>query len=323
MDFIHALRVFVRVVDAGSFVRAAEQLDTSNAAVTRQVAALEKHLGARLLNRTTRKISLTSSGEAFVDKARRILEEIAEAESIAGERRTAPAGVLRVSAPLSFGVGHLSRLLPGFRARYPKVRLDIDLTDRVADLAAEGIDVALRIAREPRRNLVARPIACVRLVVCASPIYLKRRGTPAHPSELAQHETLSYSYLSAGDVWELQRPGEEPVKVQIRPSVHATNGDLLRELALAGGGIILQPSFIVGADLMRGTLVPLLTDWKALELTLYAVYLSQRQLSPRVRAFIDYLVESIGAEPYWENWKPMPARKSAKKTLPQSGKRKA
>ncbi len=314
MDFVRALQVFVRVVDAGSFVRAADQLDTSNAAVTRQVAALEKHLGARLLNRTTRKISLTSSGHAFLEKARQILDDIAEAESIAAEHRATPGGVLRVSAPLSFGIGHLSRLLPGFRSRYPDVRLDIDLSERVADLVAEGVDVALRIAHEPSRNLVARPIAPVRLVLCASPIYLKRRGTPTHPAELAQHETLSYSYLSAGDVWELQRAGEEPVKVQIHPSVHATNGDLLRELALAGGGIILQPSFIVGADLMRGTLVPLLPDWKTLDLTLYAVYLSQRQLSPRVRAFIDYLVESIGTKPYWENWQPLAARKSRKGT---------
>lgn len=309
MDFVRAVRVFVRVVDAGSFVRASDQLETSNAAVTRQVAALEKHLGVRLLNRTTRKLSLTSSGEAFLGKAREILDDIAEAEGTFGGRHAALAGVLRVSAPLSFGIGHLSRLLPAFRGRHPNLRLDLDLSDRVTDLTAEGIDVALRIAREPSRNLVARPIAPVRLVVCASPIYLKRRGTPRHPSELAKHETLSYSYLEAGDLWSFRRPGEEPVQVQVHPAVHANNGDILRELALAGGGIVLQPSFIVGADLMRGTLVPLLEEWKSPELMLYAVYLTQRQLSPKVRAFIDHVVESIGKEPYWENWKPMEVRK--------------
>ena len=314
MDFVRALQVFVRVVEAGSFVRASEQLDTSNAAVTRQVAALEKHLGVRLLHRTTRKISLTSSGEAFLEKARDVLDDVAEAESIAGGHRAALAGVLRVSAPLSFGIGHLSRLLPAFRKRHPDLRLDIDLSDRVTDLAAEGIDVALRIAREPSRNLVARAIAPVRLVVCASPLYLRRRGAPSHPSELAHHETLSYSYLEAGDVWHFARPGEEAVSVQIKPSVHATNGDILRELALAGGGIVMQPSFIVGADLMRGTLVPLLQEWKSLELTLYAVYLSRRQLSPKVRAFIDHVVESVGKEPYWENWKPMATRARKRKT---------
>jgi DNA-binding transcriptional LysR family regulator len=314
MDFVRALRAFVRVVDAGSFVRASDQLDTSSAAVTRQVAALEKHLGVRLLNRTTRRLSLTPSGQAFLEKARGILDDIAEAEGIAGGRHAALAGVLRVSAPLSFGIGHLSRLLPAFRSRHPNLRLDLDLSDRVIDLAAEGIDVALRIAREPSRNLVARPIAPVRLVVCAAPMYLKRRGTPRHPSELAKHETLSYSYLEAGDVWTFRRDGEEPVQVQIRPSVHATNGDILRELALAGGGIVLQPSFIVGTDLMRGTLVPLLEAWKSPELMLYAVYLTQRQLSPKVRAFIDHVVESIGKEPYWENWKPMATRKGRART---------
>jgi DNA-binding transcriptional LysR family regulator len=308
LDFIHAAQVFVRVADAGSFIRAAEQLDASNAAVTRQVAALEKHLGARLLHRTTRRISLTSSGEAFLEKARQILAYVAEAESLAGERRAQPAGTLRLSAPLSFGMAHLSRLLPAFRARYPKLRLDIDLSDRVVDLVADGVDVALRITRQPSENLVARRIAPVRLALCAAPLYLDRRGAPKHPSELAQHDTLSYSYLSAGDTWQFSRAGET-VAVRIDPAVHATNGELLRELALAGGGIILQPSFIVGSDLMRGTLAPVLPEWKMHELALYAVYLSARHLSPKVRAFIDYLVESIGPEPYWENWK---ARTSAR-----------
>jgi DNA-binding transcriptional LysR family regulator len=303
LDFIRAVQVFVRVADAGSFIRAAEQLDASNAAVTRQVAALEKHVGARLLHRTTRRISLTSSGEAFLEKARQILADVAEAESIAGERRADPAGMLRLSAPLSFGIAHLSRLLPAFRARYPKLRLDIDLSDRVVDLVVDGVDVALRIARQPSENLVARRIAPVRLVLCAAPLYLERRGTPKHPSELAQHDTLSYSYLSAGDTWQFSRTGET-VAVRIDPAVHATNGELLRELALAGGGVILQPSFIVGSDLMRGTLVHVLPEWKMHELALYAVYLSARHLSPKVRAFIDYLVESIGPEPYWESWKP-------------------
>jgi len=303
MDFVRALQAFVRVVDAGSFIRAAGQLDTSNAAVTRQVAALERHLNVRLLNRTTRKLSLTSSGQAFVEKARQILDEIVEAEAIAGERRAAVAGVLRLSAPLSFGIAHLSRLLPGFRSRHPKLRLDIDLSDRVVDLVAEGIDVALRIAREPSPNLVARRLAPVRLVLCASPLYLEKRGIPRHPGELAEHETFSYSYLYMGDSWRFVREGGEPVSVRIQPSVYATNGDLLRELALAGGGIILQPTFIVGGDLMRGSLVPVLPEWKAVPLSLYAVYLSQRQLSAKVRVFIDYLVESIGEEPYWENWR--------------------
>lgn len=308
MDFIQNLRTFVRVADAGSFIRASEQLDTSNAAVTRQVAALERHLGARLLHRTTRKISLTSSGQAFIDKARQILADVAEAESLASNGRVEPSGVLRLSAPLTFGVAHLSRLLPAFRNRYPKLRLDIDLSERMVDLVVEGIDVALRITREPSPHLVARQIAPMRFVLCASPMYLKKRGVPRHPSELSSHETLAYSYLSTGDSWEFSREGGRSVTVQIQPAVHATNGELLRELAISGGGIILEPVILVASDLMRGSLVPLLPEWRAPELTLYALYLSQRQLAPKVRVFIDYLVDAIGPNPYWENVKSVPLR---------------
>jgi DNA-binding transcriptional LysR family regulator len=307
MDFVHSLRTLVRVVDAGSFIRAAEQLDTSNAAVTRQVAALEKHLGARLLHRTTRKISLTSSGEAFIEKARQILDHVAEAESLASDGRAELSGVLRLSAPLTFGVAHLSRLLPAFRNRYPKLRLDIDLSDRTVDLVVEGIDVALRITREPSPHLVARQIARLGFTLCAAPMYVKKRGMPKHPSELSRHETLAYSYLAAGDFWQFSREGAS-VTVQIQPAVHATNGQLLRELALSGGGIIMEPTMHVASDLMRGTLVPLLPEWQAPGLTLYAVYLSQRQLAPKVRAFIDYLIDAIGPNPYWEKWKNAPSR---------------
>jgi DNA-binding transcriptional LysR family regulator len=140
-------------------------------------------------------------------------------------------------------------------------------------------------------------------VLCASPTYLKKHGTPQHPAQLADHETFSYSYLSTGDSWQFAREGGEPVTVRVRPSVYSTNGELLRELALTGGGIILQPTFIVGGALMTGSLVPVLPGWKTIEFSLYAVYLSQRQLSTKVRVLIDYLVESIGQEPYWENWK--------------------
>jgi len=303
MDFVQSLRTFVRVVDAGSFIRAADQLGTSNAAVTRQVAALERHLDVRLLNRTTRKLSLTSSGQVFIEKARGILADIEEAEGMARGKRAKVSGTLRLSVPLSFGIGQVSRLLPGFRARYPGLKLDIDLTDQIVDLVAQGVDVALRIAREPSPHLVARKLAPVVLVLCASPQYLKVRGVPGHPGDLAEHDTLSYSYLASGEAWTFTDARGEAIRVRINPSVNATNGEVLRELALAGGGVILQPSFIVGAELMRGTLVQVLPEWKTQELNLYAVYLSQRQLSAKVRAFIDYLVESIGDEPYWEQWK--------------------
>jgi DNA-binding transcriptional LysR family regulator len=294
------MRVLGAVVEAGSFVGAAEALDTSNAAITRQIGALEAHLGARLLHRTTRRLSLTDAGSAFYERSRAILDDIAEAEALAGHGAVQAVGRLNLSAPLSFGITQLSRLLPGFRERHPQLHLDVDLTDRVVDLAEEGIDVALRIVQELGGNLIARRIAPVSMVVCASPAYLKRHGTPRRPEDLPQHETLGFRYLASGDKWSFVNASGETVSVEVAPRVHATNGDLLAELAVAGSGIVMQPSFIVGPALERGALVPLLTRYRAVELSLYAVYLSRRHLPFKVRAFIDYLVESVGDPPRWE-----------------------
>ncbi|MDE2254776.1 MAG: LysR family transcriptional regulator [Betaproteobacteria bacterium] len=293
MDISYAMRVLVQVVDSGSFVRAADALGTSNAAVTRQIASLESHLGARLLHRTTRRLSLTDAGAEFCARSRVILEEIAEAEAVAGQGSAQPFGLLRISAPLSFGLMQLARFLPGFRARHPQLRLDIDLSDRVVDLANEGVDVALRIASKLDGNLVARRIAPVGMVVCASPDYLKRRGTPKVPAELVDHATLSFSYLWAGDEWPFTDANGNVTRVKVSPAVHATNGDLLRELAVAGGGIIMQPTFIVASELERGTLVQILSEYRTLELSLFAVYLSRRHLSIKVRVFIDELVSAM------------------------------
>lgn len=300
MDVIYGMRVLVKVVDGGSFARAADALDTSTAAVSRQVAALEAHLGARLLNRSTRRLSLTEAGAAFCERSRAILADLAEAEALAGQHSVQPVGLLRVTAPLSFGMTHLARLLPGFRRRCPQVRLDLDLTDRVVDIVNEGVDVALRVARELGGNLIARRLAPVSMVVCASPAYLKRHGTPRTPAELAQHRTLSFSYLWAGDDWPFEDAQGQVTRVRVQPEVHATNGDVLRELAIAGEGIVLQPTFIVGEALARGTLVPVLSQWRTFQLNLYAVYLSRLHLSLKVRSFVDYLAETIGERPYWD-----------------------
>jgi DNA-binding transcriptional LysR family regulator len=299
MDFVNGLRTFMRVVEAGSFSQAAEQLSTSSAAVTRQVAALEKHLEVRLLNRTTRKLSLTSSGEVFLVRARHLLNEIDDAENFARDKPKSVSGTLRLTVPMSFGLAQLAPVLSGFRKKHPGLRLDLDLSDRVLDLAASGFDVALRIAREPSPQLIARRIAPVPLVLCASPSYLQRRGVPRHPAELTEHETLSYSYLEWGQTWPLMDSTGQTVNVRIEPLVSATNGEVLRDLAVTGEGIILQPAFIVQRDLEQGRLVPVLPDWKVPELSLFAIYLSHRQLSAKVRAFVDYLVETIGENPQW------------------------
>lgn len=295
MNITYGMRVLLQVVDSGSFARAAQALSLSNAAVTRQVAALEQHLGARLLNRTTRRLSLTDAGQEFCARARAVLEMIAEAQSSAAEGVARPAGVLRISAPLSFGLLRLADELPGFRARYPQLKLDIDLSDRVVDLANEGFDVALRIAASPEASLIARRIGPIDLLVCASPGYLRRRGMPRSPAELERHEVLSYKYLWSGDAWSFSDSAGNEVTVRVRPAVHATNGDLLRRLAVADGGILLQPDFLVAEELRHGRLVRLLQDYRAMQLNLYAVYLSHQHLPTRVRVFIDYLVERFAA----------------------------
>jgi DNA-binding transcriptional LysR family regulator len=301
MDVLYGMRVFVSVIEAGSFAAASDALDTSTAAVSRQVAALEAHLGARLLHRTTRRVSLTEAGVDFAERARVILADLAEAEALAGLHSAEPTGLLRVSAPLSFGIAHLSRILPPFRRRYPKLKLDLDLTDRFVDLVNERVDVALRIARDPGATLIARRLASVRMVLCASPAYLRRHGTPRSPDDLARHQTLSFSWLWAGDDWSFEDAQGSSHTVRVNASVHATNGDVLCELAVAGDGIVMQPAFIVGKALASGALVPLLPQWKAPVSTLWAVYLSRQNLPLKVRAFVDFLVESIGPRPYWEH----------------------
>ena len=293
-DLTKAMQVFVAVVEGGSFVSAAEKLSTSTAAVSRQISAAEADLGARLLNRTTRRLSLTEAGQVFYEHARTILGDIAELQALVGQHTLQPTGLLRISAPLSFGIHELTKVLPGFRQRYPGLRLDVDLTDRLVDLVHDSTDVAVRIARTLGPNLIARKISPVPMIVCASPAYLARRGVPQVPEDLALHDTLGYSYLLTGDNWVFHhRDGQESV-VRIQPAVHATNGDLLRALAVGGEGITVQPDFIVREDLAAGRLVPLLNDWHMGEFYLYAVYLSRKHLSAKVRAFIDYLAETLG-----------------------------
>jgi DNA-binding transcriptional LysR family regulator len=291
IDMMKAMQAFVAVIDKGNFVSAAEMLDTSTAAISRQISGLESHLGARLMHRTTRRLSLTDAGQEFYSRSQAILNDVAEAEAVVGEQVLQPKGTLRISAPLSYGIHRLGPLLTGFRQRYPELQLDIDLSDRVVDLANEGIDVALRISRSLTSQLIARKLHDIPMVVCASPTYLKQHGTPQTPEDLTQHEILNYSYLSTGDNWSFTHKNGDEMNIRVHPKVHATNGDILKMLALTNGGIICQPDFILKNELENETLVPLLQDWLMESFSLYAIYLSRKHLSAKVRAFIDYMVE--------------------------------
>jgi DNA-binding transcriptional LysR family regulator len=299
MDRFAELRAFVEVVRTGAFVKAAAALDLSKTAVSRQVGELEKRLGVRLLSRTTRRLSLTDEGQRFHEHARTVLAELESAEADVMTRAREVTGLLRITAPLSFGILHLAPLWPQFRARHPGATIDVTLGDRVVDLVDEGYDLAIRIARLPDSTLVSRRLASTRMVLCAAPAYLRKRGRPRRPEELAEHATLAYSYWSSGDEWQFAGP-DGAVGVRVKPWMHTNNGDTCLAAALAGAGIIMQPSFLVGEDLRQKTLVELMPEFRAVELGVYAVYPTRRYLLPRVRAMVDFLAERFRAPP-WPN----------------------
>lgn len=296
------MRVFAAVVDAGSFVAASDALPMSKAAVSRHVAELESHLGVRLLNRTTRRLSLTPEGEVFHARCKEVLASVDEAEAEITSRSGEATGLLRVNAPFTFGLLHLAPLWVEFMASHPKLTLDVTLSDRVVDLVEEGFDMAVRIARLPDSSLVSRQIASTRLVLCASPGYLRRHGTPRHPAELAQHQVAAYSLFSQGDHWSFTGP-QGPVSVKVAPRLRCNNGDTCRLAALRHQGIVLQPSFLVGPDLQAGTLVELMPEYRSIELGVYVVYPSRKFVSPKVRLLIDFLVEAFRMQA-WPTHKP-------------------
>ena len=297
MSKIQQMSSFVAVVEAGSFVGAAQTTGLSKAAVSRHVGELEQRLAVRLLHRTTRRLSLTEEGRMFFERAKELLESIDEAESQLTQRAGEARGVIRVNGPLTFGALHLAPLWGPFADANPKVSLDITLSDRVVDVVDEGYDLAIRITAIPDSTLVTRKLASTRMVLCASPAYLKRRGTPVHPQELAQHAVISYTYWSTRDVWHFTG-AEGPVDVRIASRIHTNNGDTCRLAALAHHGIILQPDFIVGEDLRRVDLVELMPAYRSIEVGIYAVYPSRKNLPLKTRRLIDFLAEALRA-PSW------------------------
>ena len=287
------LETFVAVVEAQGFTRAAERLETTAGAVSRRIAALEAHLGLRLLNRTTRRFSLTEAGEQYFRDLSAILLALAEAHDRVSHLAEAPSGNLRVAAPLSFGVRGLAPLLPMFLARYPALHVTLDLDDRLVDILATGADVALRIGDLTDSSLVARRITELRRVLCAAPAYLARRGVPLCLADLAHHACLHYSNVSPRDEWTLVGP-RGPETVAVTGPLCANNGDLLREAAVAGLGIVHMPEFLVGDDLAAGRLVPILTDYGTLPLACSALWPSRQFVPAKVRVFVEFLAETLG-----------------------------
>jgi DNA-binding transcriptional LysR family regulator len=291
MDRALEMQVFCTVVEKGSFIAAVEPLEMSKAAVSRYVNALESRLGVRLLHRTTRRLSLTEEGRDFYQQAREILALMEVAENAAASGSDEPVGVLRVNAPLSFGVQHLAPLWAGFMAAYPKIELDISLNDRVVDLVEEGFDVAVRIARMESSSLIGRRLASTRMRMCAAPAYLSRHAPLLTPDDLVAHHVIAYSNFASRNEWSFTGPNGEVSTVQTRATVRCNNGDTCRAIGLSGGGILLQPSFMLYEDLRRGDLEEILPQYRSVELGIYAVYPSRKHLAPKVRALINFLAE--------------------------------
>lgn len=303
MSFEHlgAMAVFARVVEAGSFSGAAAALGLSKSAVSKQVARLEDRLGVRLLNRTTRQLSLTEAGTAFYDHCRQLVADAEAAEAAVTHLASAPRGTLRVTAPMSFGQHHVAPALPAFLAAYPELSVDLQLNDRWVDVIEEGFDLAIRIGQLPDSSLVARRLAPMRRVLCAAPSYLKARGRLHHPRDLAAHSCLIYSYLASGREWRFQGP-DGLVRVQVSGPLEINNGDALLAATRAGAGIANLPSFIASADICAGRVENVLPQWRDPDAgAVQAVFPAGRNLSPKVRVFVDFLARQFGPTPYWES----------------------
>jgi DNA-binding transcriptional LysR family regulator len=300
MEDLSAMAVFARVVEMESFSGAARDLGLSKSAVSKRVGRLEDRMGLRLLNRTTRRLSLTEAGAAFYQGCRRVVAEAEAAERAVTRLASAPRGRLKINAPMSFGVRHLAPALPDFMARYPELTVDLALNDRLVDLVEEGFDVAVRVARLEDSSLIARRLAANRLVLCAAPSYLRAHGAPRAVEDLKGHECLLYSYLAAGDVWRLCGPGGER-RQRVTGRLRINNGDALLAVALGGLGVALLPCFICGEDMRAGRLIRVLPEWSGpADTAIAAVYPASRNLSPKVRVFVDFLAERFGGTPYWD-----------------------
>ena len=291
MDSVSAMEIFVRVVQSGSFSAAARDLDLTPSAVSKQISRLEDRLGARLMNRTTRQLSLTEVGAAFHERANRILADVAEAERAVADLHGAPRGTLKLNLPQSFGRRYVIPMIPDFLAANPELRIDVTLNDRFVDLIDEGVDLAVRIGELSDSSLIARRLAPNRRIVCGAPAYFEKNGKPARPTELAGHNCLVYTYRASRNDWRLICPDGSDEVVTVAGNLEANEAEALYSFMLDGIGLCLLPLWLVGPDLEAGRLEQACPGYHAPDSAIFAVYPPGRHLSPKVRAFVDFLVE--------------------------------
>jgi len=293
------MSMFVRVVDAGGISRAAEQLGLAKSAVSRRLADLETRLGVKLLNRTTRKSSLTEAGQSYYERGIKIIDDVTELNTLTTDSNTALEGTINLAVPLSFGLSHLSKAIDLFIKNNPKLVININFSDRQVDLIEEGLDLAFRIGDLKDSSLIARKISPIKIILCASPEYLKQFGTPKIPSDLKNHRLLHYN-VSGKSQWKLEdRQGTKHI-VNVSSNLIANNGDFLKDMAISGHGIVSSPTFISWQAISRGDLVPVLSNFKLPQANAYAVYPQTRYLSHRTRELINFLIDYFGENPYWD-----------------------
>jgi DNA-binding transcriptional LysR family regulator len=301
MDSLTDIAVFVRVVERGSFTRAADELELSRAVVSKYLSRLEERLGARLLHRTTRRLSLTEAGAALFEASRGALERIVEAEDAVAKFQKEPRGRLKVGAPMSFGILHLGAAIAEFLRAHPAVSIDLRLDDRFVNLVEEGLDVAIRIGQLTDSSLVARKLAATQPIVCGSPAYLTEHGEPEAPEDLVAHNCLLYAYLSTANVWRFTGPDGREMPVAVSGAARMNNGIVECEAAAAGLGLVMVPDFYAAPYLRSGRLKRVLARYRMAELGIHAVYPQRVHVPPKVRAFVDFLAARLRRKPSWEH----------------------
>jgi len=294
------MSTFVRVVEAGSFTAAAERMELVKSAVSRRISDLEARLGIQLFHRTTRRLTLTDTGRGFYERCVRVLADLEEAEQSASQAHGALHGRLRMAVPLAFGLRHLAPALVDFARQHPRVEFDLDFNDRRVDLIEDGFDLALRIGKLEDSTLMARRLAPINTVLCASPEYLAAHGTPGSPDELARHALLGYTNVADPDLLTCWDAGGTRHRVRVPLVLRANSGDFLLEAAIGGKGLVLSPTFIAWEAVARGDVVPVLTEFSWPRSAAYAVYPPTRFLSQRVRVLVDFLAERFAGTPYWD-----------------------
>lgn len=294
MDRLASMAIFAKAVETGSFSAAADALSMSSQMVGKHVRVLEEHLGVRLINRTTRRQSVTEMGRGFYERVRTILAEVEAAEALAAESRATPRGRIRVNAPVTFGVHELARVLPDYLAAYPEVDVELTLADRVVDLVDEGYDAIFRVGPLADSSLIARPLRPMEMVLCAAPAYLDAHGTPAEPTDLCRHKCLGFAYGATREHWCFCAPGAQTETIEVSCRLVVNNGQALLTAAVAGLGIVLQPAALVRDEIEARRLVRLLPYHAPPSRPMHILYAPDRRITPKLRSFIDFTVKRFG-----------------------------